>query len=562
MQAPFSALNLNNKWISCQPYSVWGIDTGLHNRQFGGEAVNCFVPGVQSKIFPTAPVGLVYPGDPGCNDAQGSKTKYGDVGPRFGFAWSPSGSLGFLSHNPGDLSIRAGYGIYYNRTEEEGSTQNTNTFPFGTSFTVPPSQHPQFANPVLDINNGPSGINPFPFTFPKPGDKNINFGNQLFFISQYGPSYRPGSSQNFNLTVQRKLPSAMVLTVSYVGALGRHLQTIIEGNPITPAGHAACLNDPLNGKLDANGNPLNQGCADGPNRPIQNLIFPGHVAHPVIAPAGDVNAGLNIITSDGLISSTGTSNYNALQISAEKAPTHGLFFQVSYTYAHALDQASGFESAGFGGQGSTQARGFNFISPGASYGNADFDVRHRFVFSPVYEVPTLRGANAWVNLFASGWEVSTITSLASGFPIDPSYGGVGTSNSLFCSAGASFYACPDAPNQVAPVVHHNPRAGIPGKNFGFDISSFADEPLGSFGNAGRNSIKGYGINNTNMVVSKNFNVPGRESMRLQLRLESDNVFNHTQFSNPNANFGNPGTFGRLRSAAPGRQSQLGAKFYF
>jgi hypothetical protein len=239
-----------------------------------------------------------------------------------------------------------------------------------------------------------------------------------------------------------------------------------------------------------------------------------------------------------------------------------LFFQVSYTYAHALDQASGFESSGFGGQGSTSARGFNRVFPGASYGNADFDVRHRFVFAPVYEVPTIRGAKAWVNLLAGGWGVSSITTLASGFPIDPSYGGFSTSRSLWCAIQGTFYACPDAPDQVAPVVHHSPRAGTPGSNFGFDIASFAPEPIGSFGNAARNSIKGYGINNTNMVVSKNFRIPHRESMRLQLRLESDNVFNHTQFNNPNANFANPGTFGLLRSAAPGRQSQLGAKFYF
>jgi hypothetical protein len=112
------------------------------------------------------------------------------------------------------------------------------------------------------------------------------------------------------------------------------------------------------------------------------------------------------------------------------------------------------------------------------------------------------------------------------------------------------------------VVRHSPRAGTPGSNFAFDIASFGAEPIGSFGNAARNSIKGFGINNTNMVVSKNFRIPHRESMRLQLRLESDNVFNHTQFNNPNANFANPGTFGLLRSAAPGRQSQLGAKFYF
>ena len=91
------------------------IDTVLHNRQYGGEAVACLIPGQQSKIFATAPTGINYPGDPGCGDASQATTRFGDVGPRIGFAYAPN--LGFLSGGQGKMSIRGGFGIYNNRCE-------------------------------------------------------------------------------------------------------------------------------------------------------------------------------------------------------------------------------------------------------------------------------------------------------------------------------------------------------------------------------------------------------------------------------------------------------------
>ena len=89
--------------------------------------MTCFIPGQQSKVFSTAPKNLNYPGDPGCNNAQGATTKYYQIGPRFGFAFAPD--LGMLSK----LSIRGGFGMYYNQTEEESSLQNLQDPPFGLS---------------------------------------------------------------------------------------------------------------------------------------------------------------------------------------------------------------------------------------------------------------------------------------------------------------------------------------------------------------------------------------------------------------------------------------------
>ena len=105
-------------------------------------------------------------------------------------------------------------------------------------------------------------------------------------------------------------------------------------------------------------------------------------------------------------------------------------------------------------------------------------------------------------------------------------------------------------------------AGVPNNTVTFfQTSSFAAEPIGSFGNVARNRYHGPGINNTNFIIAKNFSLSSDGVRMLQIRMESDNVFNHTQFLNPTANF-TSGNFGLVTSAAAARQTQLAAKIYF
>jgi hypothetical protein len=547
----------------------WQIDTPLHNRQFGGIGVTCFNPGVQSKVFPSAPKNLVYPGDPGCNDATGATTKYTDFGPRFGFAWAPD--LGWISGGASrKFSLRAGYGIYYNRTEEETSLQNLEDPPFGvsssgvTDYSTSTNLYPSFQNPYQDINTpGPSGLykSKFPFVPPTAGST-PDFGAFLpFSLSQYNSAFRSPYSENVQLTMEREFPGQIVARASYVGTFGKHNQTIVEGNPITQAGHDACLASvSCSGTLTTSG-----------NRNLQNYLYPTHTQYGY---ADTANGGINDFASVGLVSSISSSNYNSLQLSVDKGLTHGLQLQASYTYSHALDDASSFENAGFGG-----ARGYNQYPGGKAlnYGNSQFDTRQRFVLAPIYTVPFHKGGNAFspANLLLSGWQVSGILTFATGFPYDVAYNGA-TSLSLWCSASISFYACPDVPNQVAPLQRIDPRKFIltsagastnrtgwfatPTSNPGF-ASSFATEAVGQFGNISRFKFHGPGINNTNMIIAKNFALSSDGVRILQLRMESDNVFNHTQFALPNGSY-TSSTFGQITSAASGRQTQLAAKIYF
>ena len=282
-----------------------------------------------------------------------------------------------------------------------------------------------------------------------------------------------------------------------------------------------------------------------------------------------LNSAGSAILDIGQVDSTASSNYHSLQANIEKATTHNLYFQLSYTYAHALDNASSFENAGFG---ESSTRGYNQFAPQLNYGDSAFDVRHRLVFSPIYVTPNVRRASEWynpINLALSGWEVTGIVTVATGFPYDVSYAG-GTSNSEWCPNFLNFYACPDAPNQVASITTSNPRV----RNTSFGSSPFVskaswvNEPLGTFGTSRRDIAHGPGINNTNMVLAKYFYFSSDRNRSLYLRMESDNVFNHTQFTNPGTTWNDAtlqnsnSTFGFISGTQSARLTQIAAKIYF
>ena len=185
-----------------------------------------------------------------------------------------------------------------------------------------------------------------------------------------------------------------------------------------------------------------------------------------------------------------------------------------------------------------------------------------------------------INLGLTGWQISFITTLSTGFPFDLSYEG-GSSNSLWCTPNYSFYACPDEPNQSGPLVRANPRTFLPGTNrtqwFVASQSGLSQAPLGQFGDVSRNKFHGPGVNNTDLVIAKNFILS--HGMSVQIRMQSSNVFNHTNFANPAStvstttageslttpgtlSYGSAGQITATNSSYPARQTQLAAKFYF
>ncbi|HLG96538.1 MAG TPA: carboxypeptidase-like regulatory domain-containing protein [Bryobacteraceae bacterium] len=532
------------------------IDTPVVNSNFGGLDLNCFIPGEQSKVFPTAPVGLAFPGDPGCSSS-GYHHHWDHFGPRAGFAYSPD--FGKITGGAGKTSIRGGFGVYFNRIEEELTLQNLGSAPFSQLSTGAGDigGSPSFANPYKDIATGKSVPNRFPFVAPQKGSA-VDFSQfEPLSINVVSPNLTAPYAMNYNINIQRELPGSMIAQIGYFGSQGRHLEVTYEGNPITPAGQAACAADPK--------------CIADRNN--QSVDYPTHTLY---AP-GDIFA------SVGTQATVGDSHYNSLQASLQKRLSRGLFFQLSYTYSHSIDDTSGYEnSAGYGPSGSYIGFSPNPYNLEGFYGDSTFDARHRFVASYDWELPAMIHNNGIMHTLVDGWTVTGITVLQTGFPI-PIYDS--SNRSLLCNGGNwSYYGCPDTPQYIGSggVTTFDPRVGVASKTastptggpknlYYFNPNLFTHPAYGTLGNEGRNNLHGPGINDTDLSLFKRFHYGG-EQRWIELRLEAFNVFNHTQFgvgsfaatapaTPPNGNV-NSANFGRVLGAAPGRIIQLGAKIYF
>jgi hypothetical protein len=565
----------------------WQINSPTTDHFNNDRSINCFRPGQQSAVYPTAPTGLVFPGDNGCT-ASGYETGFKHFGPRLGIAWAPqgSGALGRLTGGPGKFSIRAGVGMYYNQVEEEQTLQNLTAPPFAlTDIGVGDvNGNPSFAAPFNSVNpatvmytsyngilapttncNGPgqpvcqtstvtvpnaSIPNKYPFT-PPPAGSNVDFTFfEPFSLNVIDPKYNVPYSVNYNLTIQRELPGQAILSVGYVGSQGRHLQRAIEQNvginPTACAASPACVSKRATASI---------------NTP-QFFKYDG-----------------TIFGSVGQQGTDGNSRYNSFQASLNKRVSHGLSFLLSYTWAHSQDNGSGFESSGFGN------RGVNPLLPGLNWGDSDFDARQRFVASYQYElpVPHVLSSGPVLSRIFKGWRVAGNSTFQTGFSISLNDTNM---TSLTCPGfGIVFYTCWDNPNQVGPIVKMDPRVAhnaIVGNqlpncagtkrsgNFYFAPAQVCHAAFGTFGNTGRNSLHGPGLNFTNLALMKDIQV--KEQMRFELRLETFNTFNHVNFNNLGSAFGSGGSNTNANSSFLGRVTsdsnigprfvQLGVKFYF
>lgn len=530
----------------------WSIDTPAVDNYHNNHAGVAFRPGQQSTIFPTAPGGYVFQGDKGVN-AFGT-THYKDFGPRFGFVYSPD--WGKLTGGPGKTSIRAGFGIYFNRFNGETALQTEGSPPYAltssgindanASNPALPPLSPSFVNPFVDVAGKFSLTNKFPYA----PSGTPNFSAYLpLLISVYDPNINVPYSENFNFTVERQVSQSTIFRLGYVGAVGRHEILPYELNPgINPAGCAA--------------NPV---CAANPG--LQPVLFPNNYKYPG-----------NIFGSIGDVATVGTSNYNSLQASMERHFSHGLQFLVAYTWGKSLDNGSGFENAGFGGGGFGGFGELRSINPfnrnAADYGPSSYDATHRLVINYDYALPSVRRFNSlhWLpSRLTDGWQLTGITTLQSGFPLDVVDSSFPSLTSSFFTFYSAFNTSGwDVPNQIGPVQYVNPRSnpnslgpGLAGTNYWFNplAKSFGAPTVGTEGNAARDLFRGPGLNNFDFALLKETRIT--ESTRIELRFEFFNIFNHTQFDpvGITTDFNSP-QFGTETAAHDPRVIQLAGKLYF
>lgn len=487
--------------------------------------------GVQSALFPTAPVGYAFPGDPGVPKHM-ANTRWNNFGPRLGLAYSPnfsSGILHTLFGEQGQSSFRAGFGMYYT------NIQGANTF----NFAAPPyalfyfsSAPPMFETPFITRASGDNLGQRFPVPEITPG-QDIDFSQFEPINGDRNPlpSSPTPYAEHIDLSIERQLTRNTLLTTSYVGTFGHHLILNADSNPGDPA---RCLSvSQLSQVTDGN--------TCGPFG--ENGVY-----HPVTG--GTINGtrtnfgpefGGNAYQLD-----IGNSDYHAFETTLRHVSGR-MSFLMSYTLSKAIDDGSTFGDQVLLGGDVHQFRSLSI-----------FDITHNFAFSYTVELPfdKLFGRS---NMLTRGWKLSGITQFTTGLPVGIAEG---DDRALLGSGGNSpTGGSPDQPNYTPGKIYANrdPRDREPY----FNTSLFSLEDLGTIGNARRRFFHGPGLNNWNLSLLKE--VKFTESKALELRAEFFNVFNHAQFYGlgvVDGNINDGSSFGMVTQAAAPRIGQLGIKFYF
>jgi hypothetical protein len=509
-------LNYGLRWDLTEPWS----DT--QNR------IQTFVPGEQSTRFPTAPVGWVFPGDPGIAKTI-APIHYKDFAPRLGAVYSPTASTGILSKifgGPNSTSIRAGFGIYYTAYAQIGNQYELGNAPFAIFFQSPVLDY--LATPY-EARQGQDPGQRFPYV-PATGSA-VNWatfqpiGHEQAFLKSNVTPY----NEQYNLNIQRQLGGSSVLTVAYVGTGGRHLVAQVSANP----GNAAlCL------QIAAQGG----GC--GPNGE-NNIYTVGGTTYngtrPYSVTSGRLlSQGMLDFSEVPTVATIGSSSFNALETSVQK-DLGRLRLLGAYTYSKSMDNMSGFLNANV------------YLNPFdhyRSYGLSLFNITHSFVASYTYDLSskTLWSSTPVLHVLGTGWQVSGITRLTTGQPIP-----------VMESGDRSLCDCEEGgePNYNGqPLQFLNPR-----KTGGVYVSTanFSEEPLGQFGTSRHSFFSGPGLNQTDLALHKI--TPIRERVSMEFRVEFFNAFNHTQFENPPGDF-NSSTFGIVNSARAPRIGQGALKLTF
>jgi hypothetical protein len=335
------------------------------------------------------------------------------------------------------------------------------------------------------------------------------------------PDLRTPTVESWSLKVEQQLAPNTTVSVGYVGSHGYHEFLSADANL-----------------------PIGTIC---PAAPCPASYPAGLLYYPTGAPLAN-----NSVSNTTHWFSQGISSYNGLEADFNQRLTHGLQFRGVYTFSKALDDGDNLNTSV-----ATNSPAFvaNPLDPRADYGRASFDIRHAGVINATYDLPFGRGSdgNAWVRRAFGNWQISGIETLQSGLPFTPQLS-YNPSNDG------------DSRNPVRPSINPNFTgqliSGNPNRYF--NPSAFIQPLPGTYGNAGRNTLPGPSIIETDISAAKKFFIS--ERVGLQFRGEIFNLFNHTNFNTPNpvvyaAATGGPSpTAGVVTSTATSsRQVQLGLK---
>jgi hypothetical protein len=528
----------------------------------------------------TIPTGLVVPGDKGVPPGMTSNY-YKAFAPRIGLSYSPNaknGWLGTLFGDNGKTSIRSGGGMFYNPIEQLVLAQFGAEPPFGGSSSL---SNVFFNTPFVYQASG-TAPNPYGGVLtPKPGQPvDLSVFRPMLFYGEFQPHLKAQYTIQYNLTVQRQLANDLMLQVGYVGSEGHHLlvgrdinpsipQTCLDINAVLGDGTCAPTGEDTQFIIPASATAPAGGfhVPYGPNGPT---VIPAGTSIGSVAPNGLNLVGLRPYSSpncnpylgpgagtgcpvDGIPmfldifaeDTVANSSYNAFEALLEKRFSRGLQFQAAYTWSKSLDEASSFEES------------LNPFNPKASRALSLFNSAQRFVISYDWElpIPKYQGVAGKV---LDDWAISGITEFQSGFPIRlDTQDDTELINSLF-------FLGTEAPSMTGKLQKLNPKScpSPDACHLFLNYNQFSDPPLGQFNNGTPRSVCcGPGLENWDLSVHKKIVLS--ESRYLQFRGEIFNLFNHTNFSNPDGHYQDgQGQFGKITQVGDPRLVQFALKFFF
>ncbi len=555
---------------------------------------DCGPTGPANAFFP---LGLVVPGDAGVPKGL-TKPYYHAFAPRIGIAWDP--------WKKGTTTIRAGFGVFYNPIEQLVLEQFQAEPPFGGSTTVSQGffQTPfvlqscpfSLGNPCGAPTN-PGGIIPNPFgsiLTPAHGTPvDWSAFRPIVLFGELQPNLKAQYTEQYNVGIEREISKDTVLSLGYVGSQGHRL---LATHDLSPANPQTCL-DLQN--LFNTGNAAYAGISCGPTFGDSPFGFVLQSGDHVTLPSGQVVTGAAGGTPIGLVGlrqysspkcdplngfngvtgafingcpsdavpvfssiyaqdTIANSAYNSLQASLERRLSHGLQFEVAYTYSKSIDDASSFENS--------LKPICNGILNNFSCNRtlSLFDARHRLVLSYLWEVPAPK-FNGGKGMLLDDWAVSGITSFQSGFPIV-----MRSTNDNELENDTSGFEAPGRPAINGPVHFTNPRSSGGYYFCGPNLPNcpIQNQAPGSLGGP-RDLCCGPGIDNFDFSVQKLINVG--EGKHFEFRAEFFNVFNRAQFLNPDGNISDgtvnadgsiSGDFGKEKHTRDPREIQFALKFAF
>jgi hypothetical protein len=439
----------------------------------------------------------------------GVQTTYSNIAPRVGFAAT-------IAPN---TVLRGGYGIadFPGNYTSNASLKNA---PFNgvysPSINGTPCQSPLAFQ--IETNSG-AVASPLPACqaalgqtttlsgatggIPVPTPQALN-SPDLSLPDNVALNFRTSYVHQFNLALQKQFGSN-VITIAYVGQLGRHLPQVINDINVP---------DPLNTAHTA---------ANTAGFGLPNTI----TGAPCLTPANGCDLRFTVrptaTTLPGLggvgeYFSEGTSSYHSLQVSFQRSYHNGLTVSANYTYSHAIDDATDLSLEGQEGFGNADPFDLKRFETGSS----DLDLRHRFVATASYELPFGKSFAGAKKIGLAGWQVNGIFVWNSGSPFSITDNFTGFGDSVFNGIGGG----PTRPDQVA-----NPSLPNPTNAEFFNNNAFAVPLLGAIGNTGRNTLYGPQFRYFTFSVFKEF--PLTEKLKLQFRTEFFNITNTPSFFIPN-----------------------------